>query len=66
MRSMFTTPLLALVLEPVITSLAFVGDGVVTLQGFSEAEANAITNSFGAAGGGTANFGTALAIPTFS
>ena len=48
-------------------TLAFVGDGVVTLQGFSEAEANAITNSFGAtAGGGTANFGTALAIPTFS
>ena len=47
-------------------TLAFVGGGTVELQGFSQAEARAITNTFGLTGGGTANFGTAIAIPTFS
>jgi hypothetical protein len=51
-------------------TLSFVGGGTMELQGFSSAEATAITNSFdlagGAAGARTANFGTATAIPTFS
>ena len=51
-------------------TLSFVGGGSMELQGFSSAEATAITNTFdlagGAAGARTANFGTATAIPTFS
>ena len=43
-------------------TLAFVGGGEVQLQGFTAAEANAITATFDKAGGvgGTANFGSAL------
>ncbi len=47
-------------------TLSFVGGGTLELQGFSASEAAGITNTFGSAGGGTANFGTAAAIPTFS
>ena len=47
-------------------TLAFVGGGEVQLQGFSSAEANAITSTFANAGTSTANFGSASAIPTFS
>ena len=47
-------------------TLSFVGGGTLQLQGFDANEARAITNTFGLAGGGTANFGTAAAIPTFS
>jgi hypothetical protein len=52
-------------------TLQFVGGGTMELQGFSQGEAVGITNTFGVAASasthlGTANFGTALAIPTFS
>jgi hypothetical protein len=47
-------------------TLQFVGGGSVQLQGFDTAEARAITNTFGSAGGGTALFGTVASIPTFS
>jgi hypothetical protein len=47
-------------------TLSFVGGGGITLQGFDTAEAVAITNTFGSAGGGTALFGTASSFPTFS
>ena len=48
-------------------SLAFDGGGVVQLQGFSSAEAIAMTNTFGnTAGANTGNFGTEFVIPTFS
>ena len=47
-------------------TLQFVGGGTVELQGFSADEAGAITNTFGDAGDGTAIFGTAASIPTFS
>ena len=49
-------------------TLAFVGGGFVTLQGFSSAEANALTSTFDLAkdSTNTANFGTAGNIPSFS
>jgi len=47
-------------------TLQFVGTGVVALQGFSQEEARAITNTFGTAGASTALFGTTSSIPTFS
>ena len=51
-------------------TLAFAGGGTMQLQGFSSAEATAITNTFNLAGGTganrTANFGNEFAIPTFS
>jgi len=47
-------------------TLQFVGGGEVALQGFDLTEARGITNTFGSAGGGTALFGTASSIPTFS
>ena len=47
-------------------TLSFVGGGEVQLQGFDATEAGLITNTFQLVGAGTANFGTARDIPTFS
>ena len=46
-----------------ITLSFHTGGGEIQLQGFEAAEANDITNTFNAAGAGTANFGTAIVIP---
>ena len=42
------------------------GGGEIQIQGFTAARAHQITNAFNDAKAGTANFGTAFSIPTFS
>jgi hypothetical protein len=47
-------------------TLVFASGSVISLQGFSTAEMQGLTNTFGSAGTTTALFGSATAIPTFS